>query len=37
MRIHKDELERADNPLKKEDGKKRVVPSDTQTLDDVAW
>ena len=37
IRIHKDELERADNPLKKEGGEKRVVPSDTQTLDDVAW
>jgi len=35
MRIHKDELERADNPLKKE-GIKHVGPSDSLTLDEVA-
>ena len=31
-----DELERADNPLKKE-GVERVGPSDAETLDEVAW
>ena len=36
VRIHDDELERADNPLKKE-GVERVGPSDSETLDEVAW
>ena len=36
VRIHDDELERADNPLKKE-GVERVGPSDAETLDEVAW
>ncbi|HHH39296.1 MAG TPA: 4Fe-4S dicluster domain-containing protein [Sedimenticola sp.] len=34
MHIHRDELIRADNPLKKEEIE---LPSDQETIDDIAW